>query len=546
MIPPSVSGSTSSAAERRVFELLSRTGLATDPSAVCYHSLNLSRHDYKLVGELDFVILSRQFLLVLEVKGGGISCTNGVWTYTDRHGTEHRRSEGPFQQARSGMYSLRGRLEEVLGRGAVRRMTVGYGVVFPDVDFDEQSVEWDRPMVLDAGAFRQARDLADPLDDLVEYWTLKMSEPAALSNSQLASAAQLMRPSFERLPSLRNRADDLDAAMERLTEEQYQQLDLINENSRILCSGGAGTGKTFLAVELARRESDSGRNVGFLTSTRLQQAFVRDRLGRNQVVVMTVSDLPSDRRYDVLIVDEGQDLVNLDDLSRMDGALRSGLEGGCWRVFLDSNKQSGLVGRFDPDALDLLKGCGATLARLTHNCRNTHEIVLQTKLLTAADLGTPSAGHGPPVKIEYFESDDEQLGLLDEELERLRDDGVRPGDITILSPRTLHDSCAGRSRPARRGRLAELVESSMSEWPCEQITFCTVGAFKGLENQFILVVDVDRLDDQERDVNLLYVAMSRARSGLWMAMSKDLESRAEAISRGNLSKVMEDVRRIKD
>jgi ATP-dependent exoDNAse (exonuclease V) beta subunit len=86
----------------------------------------------------------------------------------------------------------------------------------------------------------------------------------------------------------------------------------------------------------------------------------------------------------------------------------------------------------------------------------------------------------------------------------------------------------------------------MSEWPCEQITFCTVGAFKGLENQFILVVDVDRLDDQERDVNLLYVAMSRARSGLWMAMSKNLESRAEAISRGNLSKVMEDVRRIKD
>ena len=79
-----------------------------------------------------------------------------------------------------------------------------------------------------------------------------------------------------------------------------------------------------------------------------------------------------------------------------------------------------------------------------------------------------------------------------------------------MSPRTLQHSCASRCRPARRRRLVELGESSVVGWPCDQTSFCRIHLFKGLENQFVLVVDIDTIEN-DHDVNVLYVAMSRAR-----------------------------------
>ncbi len=541
MTPSGLAASTQSAAERRVFEMLRRTSIQGDDDPTCYHSLNISHHDYKIVGELDFVLLSHRGLLVLEVKGGGVDCHDGIWTFTDRFGVEHRRSEGPFQQARSGMFSLKQRLERHFGVETIRRLPWGYAVVFPDTDFGVLSVEWDEPMVLDAGVLRGRQDLNDPLEALLAYWQEKRSRGDLLPRTRIREIGGLLRPDFERLPSLRHRADQLDVAMERLTEEQYQQLDIVDDNPRILCAGGAGTGKTFLGIELARREAAAGAQVLFVTSTPVLAAFVRARLGTSGVVVATPRDVHPGR-FDVIVVDEGQDILNLDDLAELDRVLVGGLEHGRWRIFYDINRQSGLVGRFDEESLELLRAYGGVSARLTKNCRNTHEIVLQTKLLTSADLGTASAGHGPPVEYAYYGSREHQVRLIDAHLRSLHEDDIPPGEITILSPHPYGESAASESRPARRRRLLELDEPIAARWPVSTTTFAEVADFKGLENRFILVVDVDKLRDDSRDINTVYVGMSRARTGLWVAMSESLEEQAATISQANLADVMEEAR----
>ena len=532
---------TKSAAERRVFDMLSRTAIAGGAQAVAFHSLNISQHDYKIVGELDFVLLSTRAIIVLEVKGGGVDCREGIWHFTDRFGVEHRRSESPFQQARSGMFSLRERLEQRFGRQPIRRLTWGYAAVFPDTDFATRSVEWDGPMVLGAQALRGRRDLEKPIEALIEYWEAKNAHTVAAGRAQIDEIARFVRPDFERLPSLRNRADELDLAMERLTDEQYHQLDLIEENPRILCVGGAGTGKTFLAVELAKREATDGHRVLFVTSTPVLASFVESRVADAAVVVTTVDRIPPGP-YDSAIVDEGQDILNFEDLEKVDRELRGGLEEGRWRVFYDSNRQSGLVGRFDPDALELLRLQGGVAARLTRNCRNTHEIVLQTKLLTAADLGTASAGHGPPVEYVFYDSYQAQVSLIDQHLRSLQDDDMPPGDITILSPLPLRNSAVNECRVAKKGRLVELNAAIAANWPCRHITFASVADFKGLENRFVLLVDLERISGETRDINTMYVAMSRARTGLWVAMHRGLESEAAKLSREHLASVMGDAR----
>src|SRR3954447_25499056 len=113
MIPTNPSSTTKSAAEKHLFPLLESAEIGR--SARCFHSLNLSEHEYKKWGEADFVIVSAAGILILEVKGGRVSCTEGVWTFTDRHNVEHHSSEGPFGQARSAMYALKKLLEERLG-----------------------------------------------------------------------------------------------------------------------------------------------------------------------------------------------------------------------------------------------------------------------------------------------------------------------------------------------------------------------------------------------------------------------------------------------
>src|SRR5436309_14272629 len=105
MVPPVMLEPFQSAAEAHVFRLLEATDLGKHATA--YHSVNLPRHAYKLVAEIDFAVITPEIVLVLEVKGGGIHCHDGMWTYTDRYGVGHHNSEGPFQQARSAMFALR-------------------------------------------------------------------------------------------------------------------------------------------------------------------------------------------------------------------------------------------------------------------------------------------------------------------------------------------------------------------------------------------------------------------------------------------------------
>ena len=106
MVPP-FPYDTRSQAEKRVFDRLRG---ALDDSHVAYHSLKPTRHPYKRFPEIDFVICSEEGLYVIEVKGGRVSCQDGVWRYRDRNGHIDKSIEGPFRQAET---ALRGLMEDI-------------------------------------------------------------------------------------------------------------------------------------------------------------------------------------------------------------------------------------------------------------------------------------------------------------------------------------------------------------------------------------------------------------------------------------------------
>lgn len=515
---PSTPFGTDSRAERTVFDKLKEAfpnGGEQAPRA--FHSLRLSQHRSKRFCEMDFLICGPQGIFALEVKGGGISCTDGRWSSKDRSGSVHDLRESPFRQAEGALHALKDRIHQELP-GLEKRFTLGYGVIFPDCQFEVRSAEWERPMLAD---MRDVRDLEGWLNRLFRHWRQRDVKAPTPSSDDLKRLFGFLRPEFDVAESLFSAIANVEARVASLTEDQMGVLDTIDANPRVLCAGGAGTGKTFLAVELAKRWLSDGRRVAVVCRSPWLRRYLEQLFSGPDLVVATVDGLELARRrsggsvFDALIVDEGQDLFDMNSLDRLDASIANGLGEGRWCIFHDSNNQSGLFGEPDPEAFKLLSGFHAAKVVLRTNCRNTRVILDKIKRDLGADMGVRGAGEGPPVRENVATSEEDAAKILSIEIHALTEvGGIDDGSITILSPRRFNESCV-RLLPSRTlKRVVVLDEFSMRSFPPTKISFSEIAAFKGLENEAVIVVDLCKPAQSPRSSNIHYIAMTRGRAVL--------------------------------
>jgi hypothetical protein len=522
---PATPHDTRSRAELLVFDRL-KAAFAHDDGhrLTAFHSLNLTHHAYKRFGEIDFLIVGRPGILVLEVKGSGVACHAGVWEYRGRSGEAHASPEGPFRQAQSAMHALMDKLKGGLPGSVWSPFTVGFGVLFPDCDWNQAGSEWDPEMLADA---RTSRNLERWLTKLFEYWRRKDPRRGAEpDDTAIAELKRFLRPEFEVAIPLHVRMEEVEGRVAALTEDQMWMVDVAEANPRVICSGGAGTGKTFLALELARRWAATGLKVLLVCRSPWLRHWLATRFAIPGVsVCLAEAAAVTARRmaidgFDALIVDEGQDLLDLATLDRLDGVIAGGLEQGRWCFFHDINNQAGFFGPPDPDALGLLESCGPTRVQLKTNCRNTRQILERVQASLGADMGVRGTGDGPQVRHCRVKSRQDAAQALQGEIERLIDrGGLQPGDISILSPKPFADSAAALLPDDLRARVLVLDEYSMRSFPPHGISFAEIAHFKGLENEAVIVIDLpDPLIDRHPGPDH-YVGMSRARALLSLIFS---------------------------
>lgn len=516
MIPNTPHG-THSQAEKRIFDRLRAAFVNKNDGAYkAYHSLNLTRHAYKRFGEIDFLICCPQGILVLEVKGGRVGCHNGVWQYTNRYGEIAESIEGPFKQAESALHGLMANLRAHLSERVVAQFSIGFGVIFPDCDAPSPGAEWDSKTLADA---RSYKDLERWLNQLFKYWREKDGGNRHPTSSALKEVAQYLRPEFEAIIPLHVQASGAEERIATLTEDQMAMVDIVAANPRVLCSGGAGTGKTFLAMELARRWTSEGMNVVLACRSPWLKNYLAARFSIPKLTVSLVSAVRNTClrqgivSFDALIVDEGQDVFDMDSLDNLDSVLHGGLAEGRWCLFHDINNQSGLFGSFDPEALGYLIATNPARVPLRTNCRNTHLILDKVQTSLGADMGMRGAGAGPSIRIHSGCSKEESAKLLAIELVDIIDHGgLLPGDVTILSPYPAEDSCVAFLPEKIRREIVILDEYSLRNFPNTKTSFAEIVNFKGLENEAIVVVDLPPPAKNTNNFVMHYVAMSRARS----------------------------------
>ncbi len=564
MIPPFYDENITSDGEKKFFRALQ----ALEEDHVILHSLGIAEHQEKVFGEIDFVVICKMGILCLEVKGGLVSRRDGVWYFTDRHGREAKKTEGPFRQAFAAMQSLRMHLGRHFGfDDPVVRCQYACGVVFPDMPFTQKGPDIIPEIVFDAR--RTQEEVEQYIKSVFAYWRNKLEEKHGFSGGTLTGAhikrvENYLRGDFGFVPSLGYIVQRTEEKLLALTREQIDRLSIASENRRILLKGGAGTGKTLLSLEYARRKAMTGKSVLYLCFNHNLSLHLRSVLSRDDPEISNLhvdtfhgyilDELRSNgynptskhvdepeyyrtvlpeaflemslqstysNRHDTLVIDEGQDLLRYEYIMCLDAMVKGGLQNGNWHICYDPNQNI-----YNPeleDGLNLIQEYNPTLLTLDTNCRNTRPIGVYNTLFTGMRPERFFRVDGESVvKEAYIDYKDERNKLL-KTVKRLIGQGVKPGSIFLLSRYKYENSCL-KGENIFRGicRFQNVTRLNPKILLDDSLKFCTIQSFKGLEAPVVILLDVDRFKDLESRI-LNYTAMSRATSLLYIFYNSQAE-----------------------
>lgn len=546
-IPPYMGEEIKSNAEKKMYGVLQELNME---DAYVLHSLGLPRHQSKIYGEIDFVVVCKRGVACLEIKGGRVECKGGKWFFIDRYGTKRQKPEGPFAQVTGNMFSLRTELRNGLSKNPhIKNALVACGVVFPDIEFKSASQEIIQEIVYD----NRTENITDYINKIFDYWAERQHrEPTPLSKNDVKEIVDYLRGDFIFIPTLRDRLDHIERRLVRLTNEQAQIMNALGMNSHLLIEGNAGTGKTLLATEFAQKSAEKGEKVLYLTFNKnlakninahvLQQENLKvinihalfgeyvtidvPKMNENpqkyfgeelpEQFFEWVNSLPpeklDDLKYDLLVMDEGQDIIKPVYLYSLDVLLKNGLEKGKWAIFYDEKQNI-----YNPeyaDGMDIIESYSCTRFKLFVNCRNTVQIGTYSSKMSGVEINEFLHENGEEVqKIAYTDLADfkQQIKNI---VKELRSEKIDPADVVFLAPKKYSNSIL-HEIGFEVNELGNQFDIS-SSLP----RYSTIQGFKGLDAKIAILVDVDNISDKNF-AKFMYIAGTRARTLLYVVASEN-------------------------
>jgi hypothetical protein len=545
MIPPNIPEAIRSdsrrSAEVRVFEALKAQ--LPDEFTVYYSRPWRSRMPggATVDGEADFVIASIAWgILVIEVKGGVID-RDGMtdcWTSTDRAGVRHL-IRNPVAQARQSKYVLLERLKQYPWF-AGRYINIADAVILPDCSRPEFDLGIDMPLEMFAWAEHMGSLNRRLMRALIPGGTKAVNCDPVGSEGMLI-VHDLLARSFHLELKFGSTIGDQKRRLVELTEGQFWILESLSRNPRMAVIGGAGTGKSVLALEKATRLAKHGLetlllcyNSGLGESLKVISAQ-QDRLtvgtyhsfalslcrragldidvpdNYTEATVFYETKLPerlfelssADRfpKYDAIIVDEAQDFSDLwwTSLESMLAARK----GACYYVFYDDNQN--IYRRLAPFLAAFPAGC---LTRNLRNAKGIYDLVAPYYKGEAYEPGNTSDGE---VSFHPEIQDGDGLMLLLTEL--LDGQRIPCRDIAVLSCLPV------RASQFPFGAIASRLRALNPSW--STVRFDSVSRFKGLESPVVVLTDLCASPDGA----VIYTAFSRAQLKLCVVGSPPLAGR---------------------
>jgi hypothetical protein len=531
-LPASIRDDRRRRAEVRVFDKLAN--VLDDSYTVFYSSpwLGTDHLGNEKDGECDFMVAHPLLgYLAIEVKGGGINFDpiDRQWWTTDSNGFRFKIKD-PIEQARSAKHELLKKLKN-LPSWRDRWVHHSHGVIFPDAATVPTDLGADKPRQLFCCSHEFAHGLRNWIDSRMTPNTGGAGSDT-LAKDGIAAFERILAHPFNLGFRLAGAMEDAKEQLGVLEPSQFHMLEAIAEIKRVEAKGGAGTGKTILAIEEARRAAQSGRRTlltcysqplanelsrrtgvqSNLTVANLHSIFIETVTEANIAVPPPSErrghffdfDLPGlfldalalrpDLRWQHLVIDEGQDLVESWWIA-IDAAIA---DDGVLRIFSDINQRV-YAGIRVPSA-DLY----VVPIRLTRNLRNTKAIHEAASMHYDGPEIVAEGPHGLPVNWIETESEEAMISAAYKEVRRLiYQEEVATGDIAVLlpNPEWVEKFQVAASR-------SHLEFANGDDLETERTVVDTVQRFKGLERPAVVLVTggTDLMNPE-----LAYVGLSRPR-----------------------------------
>ena len=537
-----------SAAEAEVYR---RCRDSLGPSALVVFSLpwiRVSPHGTPRDGETDFILFDEtRGVLIIEVKGGGVQVdlASGEWFSVDRQGTKHQ-IKNPFRQATSEKFALidyLGNTPQWVALGL--RPTVGHAVLFPDLDNLSGLVGPDRPPQI-MGSRIDVNSLASWTSRVSRFWA--GGSPIGVGVAGMKVIGDLFCTPREVRPLLSHLIDQEEQEHVRLTEEQSRVLRVLGRRNRVVVSGGAGTGKTLLALQKSREFAGRGLETLLVCYNRplaehlrlcavdlpalhvmsfhqLCDRFMRsadEKAGTNLLREAEGVNPGADRfevhfphalamateiltnRFDAIVVDEAQDF-GADYWLPLELLLRDPARSVLF-IFCDHNQAIyHRVATFPINEEAFL---------LTRNCRNTRFIHEAGYAYYQGEATEPPPIEGERIQIIDAASRGSQAKRLHSHLlSLLQVEKVRPESIAVIVPSRNHTLFYEllKERPLPKPIRWAIEDYNVSNG----IRLDTAQRFKGLEAAIVYLWGADEFD-KERDKELLYVTITRAKCRMFL------------------------------
>lgn len=488
--------------------------------------------------ENDFLLLHPRYgILVIEVKGGKISFDEeGYMHQTNTETGEEKvlkKGNDPLTQAKRGIMDCFIPFIENEIPNVTEVLDIKPCIWFPMM---ERSKIGELPLAYETckGGLLFGDALETPEQAIKSVFKFYFSDQkVGVSQEDFKKIQRIIAPAFDLVPSTSYAKYDLDDAFLRLTNEQTSLLDYLDEQKSATIQGAAGTGKTIVATEKARRLVEEGRKPLYLCFNRMLADHLSTLEAMKGVKVVNISKLISDETkrlkifvdgskpeweylynidfsdldYTDVIIDEAQDF-DQEEIEYFKEFAKS--KDGAFFVFFDKHQ---LIIKNELPKWIVDSECRLVLSK---NCRNTIEIAKTSFSVIDFDI---------KAKLSGISSTKPRLVIAKENpLAQLKnlinwhtgaENGYKLEDIVILSLKPQKDSILND--------VTSIFGIPVStEKKNGSVLFTTAKKFKGLEAKCIIVIDIDEKAFSEPETKrVFYVACSRAMHRLSLFIDGD-------------------------
>lgn len=305
------------------------------------HDYNLSTHPAskgKVEGQIDFIMLSKYGILIIEVKGGGLKVDENDQYFSYKHNGEKYKTQNPFNQAKEYTHTLKELIDDgvFIYRAVVLPGEAGFKLKGPQLEgyknlffslknFEHLHEVYDEKAI-NKLFFEFLIDLAKSSRSKI----LKELNPS-WSNEKISTKIFEVYPelSSKKIKSLKAELFPVQNSYgfnperinsEIILKENYETLKGLRRNRKVIIQGAPGTGKTvlakkFLAENILKQQKGIYYCANKLIKSKIEHSITRDYGVNESLIKFKVyhEDLIHEdlsKEIDFIIFDEAQEYFN--------------------------------------------------------------------------------------------------------------------------------------------------------------------------------------------------------------------------------------------